>query len=1480
MDSNITDLSIDPINNANKSILNILSWEGGVLFAGFVMITLVWELGTAFLAFVTIYFSGRKAIWLQRLKTEVLALGIITLVLTILTSLLTSICIPGQSQEAGRRRLHHLHYPTHTQNGQRDLLEASTTTTTATSGEISSTCPSGQHQLFTMAIIEETHLLLFETAIMHIVVTCTTFYLTLLRMRYWKEWEKRARTDRQLPMDSSSLRLQLGSNGYHHALNSIKGAFNSLVTEPLYNLLRILCKIRIDDAALSPEDRLPAQFNFLNIVEQGMEVEFSQASEQSVVLLVFMAGFMSIPRTESQIGEQIYILSLCSTAAMLLASAKYQSIAVHLASIALCDFQEEIKTQRRAQMMFLNSVRARSTIRRRGSATEGDSSMMKETLLARTSGSHHGSVKIERGSADLLTGSEGGLSSKGRHHHAIAARLESVVSTPTGAGGEGGAMSGRHRLHVLLADSEALTSPPKSCHAEKLRWGKAEVMGAAGVEGMDTSNSRGVWKLKGGENSNGSSRLHNAAPRQSGSLRIKAMEISSEAQRGTHADAGSIAAAAAAASASLLSAMSGQTSSSAAAAAATDVDVRAASRLIRFLTSREQRDTGVAFKSSNGLTFQEPSCLVSQASVDDCGHSTPHWVTLPPVQFPQAPGSTQNAMPAAAGAVSLVELQRSRSLLSQEDPLQTNSGGIIRKGVLKSNQVAPEPLSSTTVVSSGMPLGEDTVDPAVILSSAAKEDDAIFVHQLHEGPGHNAESSMKTEAVPEGVLYSINSNPPKFCRDEASTPDTHDPEEHQPHLEGLCRDQVSIPYSGLSSSTQPLIAAMSKEYVSVSLQPPVPEVMTSSREGNALSVVVSSLINARHSPDVRLGEEHIKAVHYGACTAVSVDSHRLDVGVNHVLHENGNIDHISPAGSQHHDQRRALERILSVASEAYSDANGMLLEEDEDQDVNIEAMRPRLRAHFRSNEDLEGGETLLRDAGKTLFWFNTPWVLSWLYNLSMMGTMLALMFIVYGALTGGTAFVRSQNAVLMSLIIVLDIGTIIYASFRVQPVAALVGTVSTLYPARLIRQIKKQKIVDEEAYEEGLGGRMFKCFMCRPSQSDDEEEGEGKDVRDQEAVKEFMHMLADQAGVIATDRGPSGSESHRLAALQLHERFIEMWMKRAEDWKAKIKDQVYSVKCDLDLMLRAFQMIDTSGDGAISSAELAVVLREMGTRATAEELEDMVNEIDIDGTDRIEFKEFVFFLVFKYFDADNDGYLSEDDVKKTIMHLKLDQYHSVEAMARLLIKFCKHMRRTTKKKLIAHPGIHLADFINMFLGTRLLDLNDQEHCPAEEAAVPPVDQAQSSGSFLFPGSSFSSSFSYARMMLAKRSLASVGLAVRGMLTGRAAMKKSFPHKTIISSSGSSSKDLQLMQGPASSHHSMTMQSADMHGPASSHHSMTVQSADMPQQSSVTVYAAHMQESAASMTDTKSDEVLGGARSEECEKVTGGIDLTAATLVGR
>lgn len=41
-----------------------------MLFMGFVLITLAWEFGTALLAYLTVRLSGRKAIWLQRIKVR------------------------------------------------------------------------------------------------------------------------------------------------------------------------------------------------------------------------------------------------------------------------------------------------------------------------------------------------------------------------------------------------------------------------------------------------------------------------------------------------------------------------------------------------------------------------------------------------------------------------------------------------------------------------------------------------------------------------------------------------------------------------------------------------------------------------------------------------------------------------------------------------------------------------------------------------------------------------------------------------------------------------------------------------------------------------------------------------------------------------------------------------------------------------------------------------------------------------------------------------------------------------------------------------------------------------------------------------------------------------------------------------------------------------------------------------------------------
>jgi len=45
----------------------------------------------------------------------------------------------------------------------------------------------------------------------------------------------------------------------------------------------------------------------------------------------------------------------------------------------------------------------------------------------------------------------------------------------------------------------------------------------------------------------------------------------------------------------------------------------------------------------------------------------------------------------------------------------------------------------------------------------------------------------------------------------------------------------------------------------------------------------------------------------------------------------------------------------------------------------------------------------------------------------------------------------------------------------------------------------------------------------------------------------------------------------------------------------------------------AFNMFDKDGDGTITTSELGTAMKSLGQNLTKQELEDMVNEVDVDG---------------------------------------------------------------------------------------------------------------------------------------------------------------------------------------------------------------------------------------------------------------------------
>jgi len=98
--------------------------------------------------------------------------------------------------------------------------------------------------------------------------------------------------------------------------------------------------------------------------------------------------------------------------------------------------------------------------------------------------------------------------------------------------------------------------------------------------------------------------------------------------------------------------------------------------------------------------------------------------------------------------------------------------------------------------------------------------------------------------------------------------------------------------------------------------------------------------------------------------------------------------------------------------------------------------------------------------------------------------------------------------------------------------------------------------------------------------------------------------------------------------------------------------------------------VEDSEDGTITTKELGKVLRMLGQNPTEEELQEMVDEVDEDGSGTIDFEEFTQMMAkqlaadaleniperpekelaeaFRIFDCDLDGYISFDEVKSAL----------------------------------------------------------------------------------------------------------------------------------------------------------------------------------------------------------------------------------------
>ena len=96
-------------------------------------------------------------------------------------------------------------------------------------------------------------------------------------------------------------------------------------------------------------------------------------------------------------------------------------------------------------------------------------------------------------------------------------------------------------------------------------------------------------------------------------------------------------------------------------------------------------------------------------------------------------------------------------------------------------------------------------------------------------------------------------------------------------------------------------------------------------------------------------------------------------------------------------------------------------------------------------------------------------------------------------------------------------------------------------------------------------------------------------------------------------------------------------------------------------------MFDIDGDGTITLVELKEVMRSLGQNPSEKELMQMINSVDDNGDNEIDFEEFLILMstkkpskddpdkelrdAFAVFDADGSGSISRDELKKLMRNL-------------------------------------------------------------------------------------------------------------------------------------------------------------------------------------------------------------------------------------
>ncbi|KAG2484206.1 hypothetical protein HYH03_016941 [Edaphochlamys debaryana] len=298
---------------------------------------------------------------------------------------------------------------------------------------------------------------------------------------------------------------------------------------------------------------------------------------------------------------------------------------------------------------------------------------------------------------------------------------------------------------------------------------------------------------------------------------------------------------------------------------------------------------------------------------------------------------------------------------------------------------------------------------------------------------------------------------------------------------------------------------------------------------------------------------------------------------------------------------------------------------------------------------------------RSLFWMRRPQLLIWLSHLNFLENSLSLTLCVYVLIADGLKnnFLNLENRLLYIWFPLLgaNLAFMLYIGWVVVPAYTLVSTTCYRNPRTLWHHLRRHKKAEDEE-EGGVTGFIFdqltRCFM-RAHHDTTKHHAKHGGAADSSALNTlFMANLANQAGVImASD---AQLQAKKLGPAEaVYREYIDIWRAKVRIASGLMPpaENGFALQADVSDFRSAFMALDADGSSTVTTDELFTHLHVLGTRATKTELKSMITQIDNDGDKKVDFDEFVVFMVFCFFDENGNSCVEIPDIRKMCRRCKL-----------------------------------------------------------------------------------------------------------------------------------------------------------------------------------------------------------------------------------